>query len=336
MITPTYNYVASQTPTPQAPSVQSLVANSGNPGTAFTSSNLAQGDTGALLVKFNQNALRNDIISTWGGGAPGIFWGLGLSATGSLNVLVGMGQANINGLTENPTIQTITVPASSSRVNMWMLSDGSLTYVNTYLTTPSTACVYLGAVSTNATGVTGIDYSGVVNLQGNQLFRITADPLAPSDYPPSGIRLTTQTNYGVWDWDGLTHKQKVDPTQLQFTANGPGFIGGHLTYNSATYTGSATQVLTNSSANIQRITPTATLNILLPASGSAHAFGQSFVVYNDSASGSTYNVVLKNSTNTVTIATIPPQYNLTINPVNTSGNPTWPNVAIVTPSVPST
>ena len=58
MLSPVYQRQAINTPTPIAPSLQVFIANSGNPGIAPNSNNLNQGDTGALVVKFNKNMHR--------------------------------------------------------------------------------------------------------------------------------------------------------------------------------------------------------------------------------------------------------------------------------------
>jgi len=334
MISPTYNFAAINTPTPQAPSIQSLIANCGNPGTAFSSSSLNQGDTSALITKINQNALRSDLVATYGGAGYGILWGLTITTSGgSLNAIINPGQGSCNGIVEVPNQVFVTCPTNATRCNIWLQANSTPTFVNTFLTPPSTACIYLGSVTTSASAITGIDYSGVIALHANQLFRQTADVLQPGDTPPSNIRLTTLTNYGIWDWDGNLHRQRVDPNSMVFTSNGPQFMNTHLQYSATTYTGSGTVYLTNSSPNIQRITPTAALVVVLPTSGSAINFGQWFDIYNDSPSSGGHNITLKDYTQTVSLYTITPQTSQSVTPDNISGNPAWPAPGLPVPPI---
>ena len=307
-LTHTFNLTAVQTPTPQVAAFQLFKQNSTNPGIAPNSTSYAVGDTLAVVTKFNQLALSLDVGQAYGGGGFGILWGLGLTeATSGLIVNMGGGQANIKGLTDSVSGQAIILPANLTSY-VYLLNTTAATYVASSLTPPSAYCCYLGAVTTNSSGITGIDDSGVVYIRGNHLVRRTADTTIPTDSPPSNLSLITIGATKTWEWNGTVHLQR------------PVFVGDHLNQNYTETTGSGSIALTTSSANIQRVRPTGTTSVLLPASGSVLP-SQYFEIWHD---GTGFNLTVKDSTGTQSIVTLTAGEYWQARAIVSNGNYNWP------------
>lgn len=312
-ITHTFNLNANQTPTPQAAGFQLFKQNSTNPGIAPNSTSYVVGDTLAVVTKFNQLALGLDIGQAYGGGGFGIFWGLGLTESASgLTINVAAGQANIKGVTDLVSGQAIVLPANLTSY-LYLLNTTAATYVASSLTPPSAYCVYLGAVTTNASGITGIDDSGVVYIRGNHLVRKTADTSIPTDSPPSNITIITIGPKLSWEWNGSAHLQRAY------------FTGNHLHNPYTVYTASGTVNLAVTDSNIQRFIPTGATTVVLPASGLIFPSNW-YMLAND---GTGFNLTIKD--NGYTIATILPGYSLKLYPKALAATTfTWPTTGFPT------
>jgi hypothetical protein len=175
------------------------------------------GDTATVPASLNRNANNLDLLATFGGGGFGILTGLALSAGSGLNVSISAGLAAGGGLIELASVYTLPVPGNhpgttdvTDRVWIWIQQNGTPTYtLNT--TPPSVRCVLLGSVTTDGSGVTSVDTSGVLYLKGGSLWRETADPGPPGDSPSATLTLFTKTPGGVFFWDTVSHRAVYAP-----------------------------------------------------------------------------------------------------------------------------
>lgn len=133
----------------------------------------------------------------------GVVSGLTLSAGVGLNIAVADGVGLCGGVLEGKTLPALTLPSSTSAW-VWLKTDGTLTYTTgtTALATPG---LMLGRVTTDASAVTAIDYSGVLYILGGMMWRTTGDAGAPGDSPAATTRLWTKTAGGTYLWNGAAH-----------------------------------------------------------------------------------------------------------------------------------
>ncbi len=169
---------------------------------------LVTGDKEALRQKFNENAVRLDLLGRYGsGGAYAVARGLDLSDGGGLTCTIGAGVACIDGHQEKSVAFSVALPDSigaAARRYVWLLRNGSAS-VTTTTAAPANASAYLGSFRVQDGDIldAGVpDYSGRVELRGGILYRRTGDLAAPSDTPPAGIILWTETQAGLYLWDG--------------------------------------------------------------------------------------------------------------------------------------
>jgi hypothetical protein len=154
----------------------------------------------------NERSGRADLIARYGGGAYGIVTGLALSTASGLTLDIAAGHAMCDGPVPR-TATSIVLTDNQSRVYIYLSQSGSVTAVNSSLTPPAGAQVFLGSCVTNspAGSVTGIDQSGVMYLSPFP-WRATADagPSAPGDSAslPTTIMFLHKGANDTWLWDG--------------------------------------------------------------------------------------------------------------------------------------
>jgi hypothetical protein len=244
----------------------------------------------------NQLSAEATLLGQAGGGGYGIISGLGLSVVTGLNIAVAPGIALVDGFLElvssSPYGLQVQVPppytlpdASTSYV--WLTQTGAL-ISSTSTSPPTNARIFLGTTVTASGAISSIDSSGVVSITGGRLQRRTADAFAPLDSPPSGMNLFTQTTFGNFVWDGLSHKALVD-------------LGKQLL--SPSLTQSLTGTLTLAATSPNRLYLTASggdQTVLLPLASTLPP-GWNVTIYNVGAS---HSVVVKDSTGATTYATL--------------------------------
>lgn len=211
----TYLYLASECPAVQVPLSALYVG--ADPPTPTTGDSITAGSsasTNALPTKFNRNALRADIAGRYGMGAYAVLWGLTLSAGSGLTLRVANGQAALDGpvdVKDDAGYETLAL--TDNVVNrVWLSRGGTLNKVTAASASPLdppdalVPWAYLGAVACAGGSIVGFDLSGVLSLlQGNLLWRRTADAGEPDDTPAAGVRFLTRTAGGLYLWDGLQY-----------------------------------------------------------------------------------------------------------------------------------
>jgi hypothetical protein len=192
----TYDYRADECPALTVPA--SVLDPAG--GYPLVASRFALGMNPSLAVPIMQElAVRTDLAGRHGGGMPAAVSGLDLSDGGGLTVLIGAGQALIDGAVTLDVADDADL-ADDTRNHVWLGQAGD-PVVTTDLLAPAGVKAYLGSVITAGGAITGIDYSGRVTLHGLALRR-TADLAMPLDTPPAGCYFLTAAPSGLWVWDG--------------------------------------------------------------------------------------------------------------------------------------
>ncbi|MDE2103002.1 MAG: hypothetical protein KGL39_37505 [Patescibacteria group bacterium] len=304
---PTYALTSGNFPVPVAPPAPTV-----GPG---TSGNFGTGMTVGVSSLLNQLSAIMGGIGQYGGGGYGILSGCVLTNSSGLNVALGTGVVNLNGLVEfvasgaygyQKNVPTPYTLADNSTNYVWLTGAGAL-IAGTTLSVPAGAVLFLATVTTSSGAVTAIDESGSTYWIGGLLLRITADAWAPTDSPPSGVRVYTRTASGVYFWDGLAHKLVPDLTkQLP------------IPYNHQALTGDLTLVA--NSPNVQALDAGASnRNVNLP-DPTLCTPGHHFTIQNIGASN---NLVVKNHSGT-TLVTLTPGQSVTTSAYYSSGTLTWP------------
>lgn len=192
------------TATPVQPTSASLV----NPKAVFAgvaeslvAPTIGPGET-TWPSKTNQLGAMLDVLAKALG--PGIVEGLTPTATG-LSLSIADGVALLNGVISARNLAPIVLPASTSRVWVWLKQDGTL-LTTTSTTPPAGTALLLCSCTTGGSGVSGaFDYSGVIYVRGGAAWRETADAGAPGDNPGAGFRMLTKTAGGIYLWTGAAH-----------------------------------------------------------------------------------------------------------------------------------
>lgn len=155
------------------------------------------------LDAVNRNAVRLDNAARYGGArAHAVLEGLDLSGPGGLTVSCSAGAAVV-GAAHVIVPAALTAALTNNADNwVWLLRTGLLSVQPGTLAAPGSPAVLLGLVVTAAGAVTGVDYSGRLELRGGTLYRRTADAGAPADTPPAGLILVQRTAGGRYLWDG--------------------------------------------------------------------------------------------------------------------------------------
>lgn len=175
---------------------------------------ISTADLTTFSASVNENSAATDLLTRLSVGGYGIVEGLTIGNSG-LTLTIAVGKALIDGVVvlESADTRTIVVPSSTSTVYVWLRQSKSLTYT-TNTTPPSGKALLLGRVTTDGSGVTATDYSGVIYVRGGQCWRSTGDTWAPTDTPPADMRLWTVTSGGTYYWDGTKH---CDVTKANFS-----------------------------------------------------------------------------------------------------------------------
>jgi len=212
-----YNLTALLSPAPQVPTALLL------PGTdpAVKAGTLTAGasGSGSLTTPFNANAAHLDNVGSIGGAwAYAVDYGLDLSDGGGLTLNIAAGGAGVGAV---PTVAAAQTKAltNSSQNHVWLLRDGSISLRQNVLTPPATPAVYLGRVTTAGGVITAIDYSGRVEHRGGTLYRRTADVGTPTDTPPAGIVLLTETSDGLYLWTGTEYVSLASSSGVGFATD---------------------------------------------------------------------------------------------------------------------
>ena len=177
----------------------------------------------------NTNALQMDLQGRYGGGGYAIATGLVLTApvTG-LTLTVTAGHALIDGVVELAATATVALTGShtgtpvADRHWVWLLQDGTLTFTTNTLTPPDGNCCLLGNVTTSASDITAVDFSGVMYLRGGHLYRATGDLGVPQDTPPSSLLFYQESGTAIYLWSGSRYFRVGEFESLAFTVENKG------------------------------------------------------------------------------------------------------------------
>lgn len=202
-----YTLLASQVP---EPGVTTAVYSPVSP--PVLAPTLLQGDTDALIPKFNEVATRLDLTGRYGGGLYGVAVGLTISAGAGLVLNIAAGTAMIDGPVCLPSGTTTTLldghtGASPAGAYIYLSQGGAVAVVYDSLTPPAGRYVYLGRAQTSGGSITSVDLSGVIYLLGTGARRYTADTTTPTDTPAAEIMFVTIGNGGTWLWTGTSYVQ---------------------------------------------------------------------------------------------------------------------------------
>jgi len=196
-------------PAPQVPSTTVWIEDNSvalSPPNIPQAAAFGQGEgASSVPARLNENAVRQDLLARYGGGAMGVCSGLALSAGTGLQGLISAGHANIDGTVEVRDQAQVVLNASSTNC-VWLRSDGTFD-VRTDLTAPTLPAVLVGIAFTDGSGVTAVDESGVVYLRSGIPERSTADTGKPSSTAPATWRGMTKTLSGDWWWDGTAYQR---------------------------------------------------------------------------------------------------------------------------------
>lgn len=215
-VTPSYARTALQVPLPVVPSGYSDWE--ADPASPTQYLGFTAGDTSGVSLKLNRNSRRSETAYRLGVAGYCILQGLTLTDGDSLRVVVADGVAAINGPV-NPAGTSASL--TDEAVNyLWMLSNGAFSVVVNSIDAPSTACVYLGAITTTLGIISVIDYSGRMELRKESLWRKTADAAVPTDTPNADIRFLHETKAGLWFWDGSQYLSVDAATYLSLSVAG--------------------------------------------------------------------------------------------------------------------
>lgn len=202
---PTPTLTAVQTPTPKA------FIGVHDPATDGTLTSLARSDGQQLYGdELNARAARGDVGDRIGGGIWGVVPGsagmdCNLSTTSGLTLNIAEGLIQMDGPVYIAA-QSVVVTDTISRVYLYINQAGAPVQVNASLTPPAGAHVFLGSCVTNspAGSITGIDFSGVVYLNGPVAHRFSNDASTPGDVAslPANISFVHHGTADLWLYDG--------------------------------------------------------------------------------------------------------------------------------------
>jgi hypothetical protein len=299
--------ISTQVPLPLGPIAAYLVPNcSANVSTAPSGIYGGQvqqpGLSTGVTLDQNQTLAHIANAAAWGGvGAFGIVSGLGLTAGTGLTLNIGAGSAMSSGNIPVPSALTATMNMSA-RSFVWLSQYGNIVVVNASLTPPNVNDVFLGSALCSSTAITSIDMAGAFSLAGGLAIRSTADRGMPADSPTANTYFDSQTNSGVWRWNGSLYVP----------------LGKQI--SQLTVTGSQTGAITDGYVNYYVTVSGGNQNWLLP-NPTALPLGWAFTFSNV---GSSNNLVLKDYTGTTTLATIDPGYGVGNSVVIASGVQVFP------------
>jgi hypothetical protein len=164
------------------------------------SQKITAGQVTGFVSAFNGQGRRVDVLSR-SFGLFAVISGLAISAGTGLSLNVATGYALIDGVVE-VAAQAYVVPASQTRVWMWVRQNGTVVHTLTS-TAPSAKSLYIGSVVTSGSAITSVDsVDGVQCLKGGVVFRQTSDTGIPAASGPSGQILVNRTSGGTFLWDG--------------------------------------------------------------------------------------------------------------------------------------
>lgn len=310
----TFNLLSTQCPLPTVP-VSVIGASNGSTG-PFT-----QGMTAGVSSQLNILAAKIQTLSQGGSGGFGVLKGLELSIGSGLAANLSAGTAALGDILDYGGGVVSLPPGQTSFI--WLTAAGSPTF-GANLNPPNGAVTYLGAVTTNATSITGIDYSGRIYLWDGMRVRQTADPFAPGDQPPINARVFTLTQNGMYLWNGFSHGLIL--------ANNQQFAGPVTTQTIL-----ANWTLTGQSGNTQWLIAEAACDVVLPAPSSMLP-GSWFKIVNGgdpTLPAQNYNLTVVTALGQTPVATVAPGQSVTISLQPPSGGSglRWPTTATVQTSV---
>lgn len=199
---PDYNLNAADCPGIQVPSAFLT------PGmeASIRAEQMVAGNVYVVAEKFGINASHLDNVGMAGGvWAHAVVYGFELSAGSGLTLNISAGGAGVGASPTQAAAQTEALTDNADNY-VWALQDGTITTVLDDPAAPAEDAVYLGMVPVSG-GVQGTpDYSGRVENRGGTLYRRTADVGAPTDTPPAGLLLVTETLGGLYLWAGTEYR----------------------------------------------------------------------------------------------------------------------------------
>lgn len=131
--------------------------------------------------------------------------GLDLEAAGGLVLrrTAGIYQAAKGRVLENYSLATL--PDNTAALYIWITETGKIVYSTAAGDIPQEGFLFLGIATTADGAITAIDRSGVTFVSGGLVYRRTADAAAPTDTPPSYVRMLVKTAGGIYFWDGTDY-----------------------------------------------------------------------------------------------------------------------------------
>ena len=205
-------------PASSCPSVQvntlepTLAAAHNNVGSGIPGGpTIEDGETTELCSILNEAFAYAYMIANRGGAMPGVLWGMQPAFIAGLQMQILAGQANVGGIVEFANPVTIAANDNSTQF-LWVSNSGTLQWTATNVS-PVGNWLYLLNVTASGGVITAFDSSGAQFTNGGLATRITADYSAPGDAPSAVARIMTQTPFGNFLWDGVSHKQLIDTTK---------------------------------------------------------------------------------------------------------------------------
>lgn len=310
-------YSSNQIPIPLGSSTSLSVGNgTGGPFTV--------GMTQGLAALLNQMATKVQILAQVGGGGSGVINGLELSAGTGLQLQISVGTAYASDIISTSSSVTVVLPDASPMIFVWLTGSGTIAWNQDHTTPPSGGLVFLGTVATATGVIVSIDNSGRVAIYDGQRWRSTNDLIAPVDAPPASIRIFTQTQFGVFFWNGAFHVPMMDLSHQRLDSTRSLSLQADLT------------LVLNDANGQWLIANGGARNVILPPIANLNP-GHWFEIVNagNKTNGSqNYNLTLKDSLGNV-ISTIAPGESASAKPIPGSNGvgSVWP--ATITPATPS-
>ncbi|RYG37868.1 hypothetical protein EON81_05450 [bacterium] len=208
-MTPVYNRLSSQVPPPLPAYPPTSILSGLVTPTGITQ--LSQGMTVGVSEAINGYFRVALALGQIGGNGPGIASGFEIDTPGGMTVSVSAGTAMIDRIVQKAA-STYVISADNSTVYLWLYPTAVVAHT-TSLTVPNDGdALFLATVTTSGGAVTGIDYSGRVEIRDGLRYRRVADVGRPADEPGSSVSIVTRTQRGEYLWRGEAHMAIVGDT----------------------------------------------------------------------------------------------------------------------------
>jgi hypothetical protein len=307
MSSTTYAIAAASLPALQGPGAARLIGGaSTDPATAFGFSPIGSGETSGFSRKDAKKALGLDYALRVGSPGYGIIEGLGFSDDGAITLTVATGKSHIDGEIELSEATDVTLADGTNYI--YHKRDKTLEVITGSLTPPVLPANRIGTVIVAAGAVVNYDLSGVIYHKGIPR-RKTGDAYMPADTPGVTWMFISEGTNATYLWDGVAYRY-LAPANAHNIAQSA----------YAAITGTVALAATDPNVIVMKNTSGGDQKVLLPQYG---AWGASFRIRNHK--DSTHSVLVRDSADTTTIATLTAGQVQTFEPDDdTAGTPIFP------------